>query len=148
MIQEPEPEYLITDTMLKIWRKGCVNLDEPHTDNEFCKKNCGYRGKGAREKCCDFDDNGMEKIFRSSPHCRHDKDEQLTENQKTTRLLHKAAHDYKIRRDVRERVLEQVKMAAFGSTVQEFKNGAYIYRIDAFKFDLFLEELRKQGDGE
>jgi hypothetical protein len=60
-------QYSITEEMLQTWRKGCVNLSNPHTDDDICK-NCEYRGKGAREKCCDFDDNSMERIFRSRPY--------------------------------------------------------------------------------
>lgn len=65
---QKEPLYIISEKMLRIWRESCVNLDNPHTSDTFCKKNCGYRGKGGREGCCDFDDNAMEKIFRSHPY--------------------------------------------------------------------------------
>ena len=57
-------KYIITDEMIKQWRKNCVNLQNPHTNNDFCKA-CLYRGKGTRKGCCDFDDNHMEDIFRS-----------------------------------------------------------------------------------
>lgn len=59
-------EYVITEEMLKQWRGNCINLQNPHTNDDFCKK-CQYRGKGSRKGCCDFDDNHMEDIFRSRP---------------------------------------------------------------------------------
>ena len=60
-------QYIITETMLQTWRNGCVNLSNPHVNDDICKK-CEYRGTGMRKECCDFDDNTMEKIFRSHPH--------------------------------------------------------------------------------
>jgi len=60
-------QYIINETMLQTWRKGCLNPKIPHTDDDTCKK-CKYRGKGLRKNCCDFDDNAMEDIFRSHPH--------------------------------------------------------------------------------
>jgi len=62
-------QYIINETMLQTWRNGCVNLSNPHADDDMCKK-CKYRGKGLRENCCDFDDNSMEDIFRSHPYNR------------------------------------------------------------------------------
>jgi hypothetical protein len=59
--------YIITEEMIKSWRKGCINLSNPHTDDDMCKK-CEYRGKGMREKCCNFGDTDVEKIFRSHPY--------------------------------------------------------------------------------
>ena len=59
-------QYIINETMLQTWRKGCLNPKIPHTDDDTCKK-CKYRGKGLRKNCCDFDDNAMEDIFRSHP---------------------------------------------------------------------------------
>jgi hypothetical protein len=56
--------YIITEEMIKTWRTGCINLSNPHTNDDICKK-CKYRGKGMREKCCDFGDTDVEKIFRS-----------------------------------------------------------------------------------
>ena len=60
-------QYIINETMLQTWRKGCLNPKIPHTDDDTCKK-CKYRGKGLRKNCCDFDDNAMEDIFRSHPY--------------------------------------------------------------------------------
>jgi hypothetical protein len=60
-------QYIITETMLQTWRKGCVNLSNPHTNDDICKK-CEYRGTGVRKGCCDFDDSDVEKIFRSHPY--------------------------------------------------------------------------------
>jgi hypothetical protein len=60
-------QYIINEEQLQSWRKGCVNLSNPHTDDDICKK-CKYRGIGMRENCCDFDDSAMEKIFRSHPY--------------------------------------------------------------------------------
>jgi len=60
-------QYIINETMLQTWRKGCLNPKIPHTDDDTCKK-CKYRGKGLRKNCCDFDDNAMEDIFRSYPY--------------------------------------------------------------------------------
>jgi hypothetical protein len=54
-------QYIITEDMLQAWRRGCP----PSTED--CKT-CEYRGKGKREGCCDFDDNLIEKIFRSHPY--------------------------------------------------------------------------------
>ena len=71
--KQPEPEYIISEEQLQIWRQGCINLKTPRTDGEFCQS-CEYRGKGLREKCCDFDDVSAEKIFRSHLLSEHDKD--------------------------------------------------------------------------
>ena len=60
-------QYIIDETMLQAWREGCVNLSNPHTNDDICKK-CEYHGTGMRKECCDFDDNTMEKIFRSHPY--------------------------------------------------------------------------------
>jgi hypothetical protein len=60
-------QYIITEEQLKAWRKGCVNISNSHTDDDICKK-CKYRGIKFRAKCCDFDDNAMEDIFRSHPY--------------------------------------------------------------------------------
>ena len=60
-------QYIINETMLQTWRKGCLNPKIPHTDDDTCKK-CKYRGKGLRKNCCDFDDNAMEDLFRSHPY--------------------------------------------------------------------------------
>lgn len=62
---QPEQEYIITESMLRIWRNQCV-AEPAHTDTDHCKK-CQYRGKGARIGCCDFGESDMEKIFRSRP---------------------------------------------------------------------------------
>jgi hypothetical protein len=59
--------YIITEEMIESWRNGCVNLSNPRTNDDICKK-CKYRGKGWRNICCDFDDNSMEDIFRSNPY--------------------------------------------------------------------------------
>jgi len=62
-VREKEPqEYVITEDMLGIWRKGCINL----SDYDHCP-DCEYQGTGARKGCCDFDDAAMVKIFRSRP---------------------------------------------------------------------------------
>ena len=61
-----------------------------------------------------------------------------------------ADHDTAIRseayeqgaREERERVLNKVVMLAVGNSLQEFKDGGYIYHIDAIKFKTALESLR------
>lgn len=69
----PAPEgekcYIITETMLNQWRAGCLDISDPHMDTDVCR-NCQFRGKDVRAKCCDFDDNAMEQIFRSRPYTR------------------------------------------------------------------------------
>ena len=62
---QPEQEYIITESMLRIWRNQCI-AEPAHSDTDQCKK-CQYRGKGARIGCCDFGESDMEKIFRSRP---------------------------------------------------------------------------------
>ena len=57
-------QYIITEDMLRQWRKGCTNVSGSYC---ACKK-CEYCGTGLREDCCDFDDNAMEEIFRSHPY--------------------------------------------------------------------------------
>ena len=64
MIPRPQSGYIINDLMLKIWRVGCVNLSNPYTNDDKCRR-CEYRGKGVRKGCCDFDDNAMQKIFKT-----------------------------------------------------------------------------------
>ena len=93
--------YLISGKMLRIWRESCVNPDNSHTGDTFCKKNCGYRGRGAREGCCDFDDNAMEKIFRSHPYNPDDRLVWMTPEEEEKR----------IRQDERKKI-EQEKAAA------------------------------------
>ena len=63
-------DYIITEDMLKQWRGNCINLRNPHTNDDICKM-CKYRGTGSRKGCCDFDDNHMEDIFRSRPLSEH-----------------------------------------------------------------------------
>ena len=60
-----EPLYIISDDMIRQWRGACVKVP-PFQEVDQCK-DCEYRGKGARKGCCDFDDNAMERIFRSRP---------------------------------------------------------------------------------
>ena len=57
-------QYIITEDMLRQWRKGCTNVSGSYC---ACKK-CEYCGTGLRKNCCDFDDNAMEDIFRSHPY--------------------------------------------------------------------------------
>jgi hypothetical protein len=60
-------QYIIDEKMIKSWRKGCVNLSNPHMDDDTCKL-CKHRGKGMRMDCCDFDDEDAECLFRSNPY--------------------------------------------------------------------------------
>ena len=52
-----------------------------------------------------------------------------------------ASIENRIRKIERLKTLEEVRLAALSATVQEFKDGAYVYKIDAFKFDRLLKEL-------
>ena len=61
-----EPEFIISDNMIRQWRGACIKV-APFQEEDQCK-DCEYRGKGARKGCCDFDDDAMEKIFRSRPY--------------------------------------------------------------------------------
>jgi hypothetical protein len=66
MTEKQQQRYIIDDNMLMTWRAACINPFDPHHDTPDCRS-CEYRGKGAREKCCDFDDDDMQKIFQSNP---------------------------------------------------------------------------------
>jgi hypothetical protein len=66
MTEKQQQRYIIDDNMLMTWRAGCINPFDPCHDTPDCRM-CEYRGKGAREKCCDFDDDDMQKIFQSNP---------------------------------------------------------------------------------
>lgn len=61
-----EPLFIISDDMIRQWRGACIKV-APFQEEDQCK-DCEYRGKGARKGCCDFDDDAMEKIFRSRPY--------------------------------------------------------------------------------
>lgn len=79
-------EYIITEDMIRMWKNRCI-ADPAHTDTDECRK-CQYHGKGKRDRCCDFGDEDMEKIFRSRPH--------------------PAASEREIRADERREVLDEI----------------------------------------
>jgi hypothetical protein len=60
-------DYIITDTMLHQWRSGCYKDGQINPNNDNCRT-CRFEPKsGPREGCCEFDEDEMEKIFRSRP---------------------------------------------------------------------------------
>ena len=106
-------QYIINETMLQTWRKGCLNPKIPHTDDDTCKK-CKYRGKGLRKNCCDFDDNAMEDIFRSRPYNpKAERDEVLNEAiefmKNKIRLPTNSGEHLSYEADIRFKVISEVK---------------------------------------
>jgi hypothetical protein len=106
-----------------------------------------------------YDGTGMniplrhyQKDFTSIVGCASHSDfqsEQLTENQKNTRLLSKAAHDYKIRRDERDKVLESIEQLRYG-IIAELTTGyeeadTINSEIVTGCFNKFIAELRQQA---
>ena len=103
---QPKLEYIITEEMLQQWRVGCIypSASIQFDDQKCCT--CKYAGEGFRLHCCDFDDDSMEKIFRSRPHspaapATEYTIEQIAEINNRTR---------KAREDEREKMLEEINM--------------------------------------
>jgi len=72
-----ENKYIITDSMLMIWRAGCIRAASKEPDNKC--NGCKYDNK--RRGGCDFDDDAVQRIFQSHPigdddngsrYCTHD----------------------------------------------------------------------------
>lgn len=133
-------QYIIDEKMIKSWRKGCVNLSNPHTDDETCKL-CKHRGKGMRMDCCDFDDEDAERLFRSHPY-----NPQAEQGLWTTDEL--IQHEKMATDAEREKVLE--KFVAFrmiaNVKIEDETEGNYYTSVNAWReFELLLEELRQEG---
>ncbi|MDD3019841.1 MAG: hypothetical protein PHX61_02525 [Alphaproteobacteria bacterium] len=65
MIADKQPkEYIITEHLIKSWREGCPRYDSDVHPQDKCV-GCQYDNKIRR--ACDFDDNEVEKRFRSRP---------------------------------------------------------------------------------
>lgn len=77
--------------------------------------------------------------------------EQLTENQKTTRILHEATHDYKIQRDEQEKMLKRLEEYIDEFAFEHEGDNGYsetCIGVDHLK-KWFIEEFRQNSkDGE
>ena len=68
--------------------------------------------------------------------------EQLTENQKNTRLLREATHDYKIRRDAQDKVLDKLHKKARSRANSTTKSSSQVYQM----VKGWIVELRQAGE--
>jgi glutathionylspermidine synthase len=64
MTPAPQKEYIITDDMLTICRHACLRANIRNTEN-LCR-DCEFNN--LERHTCDFDDNDVEKLFRSRPY--------------------------------------------------------------------------------
>jgi hypothetical protein len=63
MTEQPK-EYIITEHLIKSWREGCPRYDSDVHPQDKCV-GCQYDNK--TRHACDFDDNEVEKRFRTRP---------------------------------------------------------------------------------
>jgi len=57
-----ENEYIITDSMLMIWRAGCIRAS---VENPYPIECNGCKYDNRERRGCDFDDDAVQKMFQS-----------------------------------------------------------------------------------